>query len=525
MTDAFSYDLLEYPSHVHPQAHPSRLAAIGRLHGLDAASPTACRLLEVGCGDGLQLLTLAMAYPRSRFVGVDLSRAAIARGEAMRRTLGLDNLQLVAADLAAWDPGPSPFDYIVAHGFYSWVPDCVRGRLLALCRQALSPSGIAYVSYNALPGCHLRRLMWDMLRHHTRGIDDPRERIAAACALLECLDTDVAGSKLYGEIIRSEARDLLRRTEMSVLFHDDLADINQPFSITDFAAHAAASGLRYLAEADYHESSDAGLAPGARERLSARAKGDRLQREQYLDYLKGRRFRQTLLCHAEASMREAPDSAMVRGLHAVGHLRIDAADGGTLDLAQGVAACFTSGDGAALTTDHPVIKAALASIGNAFPAAPGFDDALAAAREASQSRHAMETDADALARAWLSAFELGLLTLHCDPPGFANEAGAMPKASPLARLQLAAGSDLVTSLRPSMVRVDSVLAVELIRLLDGTRDRPALRRDLAARMVEREASAPAADASPRDAGWWEAWLDGTLEDGLRQTARMALLTD
>lgn len=523
MTDAFSYDLLEYPSHVHPQAHPSRLAAIARLHGLAAASPAACRLLEVGCGDGLQLLALAMAYPRSRFVGVDLSRAAIARGEAMRRTLGLDNLQLVAADLAEWDPGPVPYDYIVAHGFYSWVPDCVRGRLLALCRQALSAHGIAYVSYNALPGCHLRRLMWDMLRHHTRGIEDPRERIAAACALLECLDTDVAGSKLYSEIIRSEARDLLRRTEMSVLFHDDLADINQPFSITDFAAHAAASGLRYLAEADYHEASDAGLAPGARERLAARANGDRLQREQYLDYLKGRRFRQTLLCHAEASMREAPDSAMVRGLHAVGHLRIDAADGGTLDLAQGVAACFTSGDGAALTTDHPVIKAALAIIGNAFPGAPGFEDVLAAAREASRSPHSIEADAQALAHAWLSAFELGLLTLHCDPPDFATEAGAKPKVNALARMQVESGSDLLTSLRPSMVRVDSVLAIELIRLLDGNRDRAALRRDLAARMVEREASAPAAGASAHDAAWWEARLDGMLEDGLRQTARMALL--
>ncbi|MBN8261969.1 MAG: class I SAM-dependent methyltransferase [Xanthomonadales bacterium] len=523
MTTAFSYDVLEYPSHVHPQAHPSRLAAIGRLHGLDAASPAACRLLEVGCGDGLQLLALAMAYPRSRFVGIDLSREAIARGDAMRQTLGLGNLQLVVADLADWDPGPAAFDYIVAHGFYSWVPGYVRERLLALCREALSPPGIAYVSYNALPGCHLRRLMWDMLRHHTRGIEDPRARIAAACALLECLESDVAGSRIYGEIIRSEARDLLRRTDMSVLFHDDLADTNQPFSITDFAAHAAASGLRYLAEADYHEMSDAGLQPAARERLAARANGDRLQREQYLDYLKGRRFRQTLLCHAEAPLREVGDSAAVRGLRAVGHLRMDAPDGGTLDLANGVAACFTSGDGAALTTDHPVIKAALAMIGNAFPGAPGFDDTLAAARAASRSPNSPEADADALAHAWLSAFELGLLTLHSDPPAFATEAGATPKASALARLQVASGSDLVTSLRPSMVRLDSALAIELIRLLDGSRDRADLRRDLAARMVERAASAPDPGAGAHDAAWWEAQLDGMLEDGLRQTARMALL--
>ena len=89
-------------------------------------------------------------------------------------------------------------------------------------------------------------------------------------------------------------------------------------------------------------------------------------------------------------------------------------------------------------------------------------------------------------------------------------------------MQVASGSDLLTSLRPSMVRVDSVLAIELIRLLDGNRDRAALRRDLAARMVERRhlRLRPAKRARCRLVG---ARLDGMLEDGLRQTARMALL--
>lgn len=529
MTDGFAYDVLEYPSHVHPQAHPSRLAAIARLHGIDAASPRACHLLEVGCGDGLQLLTLAMAYPQSRFVGVDLSQAAIARGEAARRRLGLDNLRLVAADLMTWDPGQAPYDYIVAHGFFSWVPDMVRDRLLALCRQVLAPAGIAYVSYNALPGCHLRRLMWDMLRHHTRGIDDPRERIAAARDLLACLESDVAGSQVYGDAVRSEARDLLRRTETSVLFHDDLADTNQPFSISEFVARAGAHHLRYLGEADYHEMSDAGLTDDARERLAQRAAGDRLQREQYLDYLKGRRFRQTLLCRADAPMHDVAGAAMARNLSAVGHLRTDDAEGGALDLAEGVAARFHSGDGAMLTTDHPVIKAALAMVGNAFPAALAFDAVLADAREAARSPASLEDDAGVLADTWIAAFGLGLLTLHCDPPAFARQAGPTPRANALARMQVEAGADLVTSLRPSMIRIDSALALELIRLLDGRRDRGRLLHDLAARMAALPVEGDAADGKgegkrhPRDPAWWREALAGQLEAGLLQTARMGLL--
>jgi hypothetical protein len=143
-------------------------------------------------------------------------------------------------------------------------------------------------------------------------------------------------------VIRSEARDLLRRTETSVLFHDDLADTNQPFSISEFATRAGEHQLRYLGETDYHEMSDAGLTDDARARLDARAGGDRLQREQYLDYLKGRRFRQTLLCRADAPMQDLADAAMARGLSAVGHLRTDDAEGNALDLAEGVAAASTA---------------------------------------------------------------------------------------------------------------------------------------------------------------------------------------
>src|SRR3546814_8263827 len=91
MNDAFAYDSVDYPGWVRPQSHPSRLAAIARLHGIAAASPTLCRYLEIGCGDGADMLPLALAYPHARFVGIDLSATAIARGEQLRARLGLTN--------------------------------------------------------------------------------------------------------------------------------------------------------------------------------------------------------------------------------------------------------------------------------------------------------------------------------------------------------------------------------------------------------------------------------------------------
>ncbi len=525
MAESCTYDILEYPSHVHPQMHPSRLAATARLHGIAAASPSDCRLLEVGCGDGWQLISLAMAYPHSRFVGVDMSHAAITRGEALRTRLGLENLQLIVADLLAWDPGTEPFDYITAHGFWSWVPQSVRERLLFLCGQALAPAGVAYVSYNALPGCHIRRMVWEMMQFHARGVEDPTARVALARELLAWLERDVIAAKpLYGEVVRNEARDLLERTHPSVLFHDDMAAINRPFLFSEFMQIAAAHGLAYLAEADYFEMNDRGLeSEHARERLGKLAGGERLLKEQYLDFLKGRRFRQTLLCHADAPMQREACMQATMAMDVVGQLRAETAEGGAMDLTPGVSIRFCNADGAALVIDHPLAKAALALVGNAFPAPIEAIALQARARAQCSSEASPADDAAVLARTLTVGFQMGLLTLHCDAPRFATTAGERPLTSALAQLQVASGTDALTSLRPSMVRLDSLLALELVRLLDGSRDRATILRDLAERMAV--FPIPGKDGGERlqTADWWREHLAPKLEEGLHQISRMALL--
>src|SRR5437764_4888582 len=189
MSDAprFSYDVVDYPSHPLPQAHPDRLATLATLFGLRPAPVERCRVLEIGCGSGGHLLSLALQLPESRFVGVDLSETAIAHGNQARQALGLHNLTLHHADLMEFAPEDGPFDYVIAHGFYSWVPAAVRDRLLALSRAVLAPHGVVYVSYNTLPGCHLRRMLREMMLFHVRNLTDPEERIDQALALTRFL--------------------------------------------------------------------------------------------------------------------------------------------------------------------------------------------------------------------------------------------------------------------------------------------------------------------------------------------------
>ena len=84
------YDAVPYPARELAQAHPGRLAAIGRLYGVPAALPSRCRLLEVGCSDGGNLIAMARALPGARFVGIDTSPTAIAT--AREKGAGVENV-------------------------------------------------------------------------------------------------------------------------------------------------------------------------------------------------------------------------------------------------------------------------------------------------------------------------------------------------------------------------------------------------------------------------------------------------
>src|SRR5207249_4145378 len=106
--------------------------------------------------------------PDSEFVGLDSARSPVALGKASIEELGLTNIELLPVDLADADRLRfGSFDYILAHGLYSWVPALTRERILALCYDLTTPHGIAYVSYNAYPGNHLRDLARGIIRFHT----------------------------------------------------------------------------------------------------------------------------------------------------------------------------------------------------------------------------------------------------------------------------------------------------------------------------------------------------------------------
>ncbi len=96
---ALGYDAIPYPTRATPTTHPEHLAMVLTLLGLCAPPLENCRVLEVGCATGGNLLPMAESLPEASFVGIDLSAAQIDAARAAQRTLGLKNAEFRCQDL------------------------------------------------------------------------------------------------------------------------------------------------------------------------------------------------------------------------------------------------------------------------------------------------------------------------------------------------------------------------------------------------------------------------------------------
>jgi ubiquinone/menaquinone biosynthesis C-methylase UbiE len=100
------------------------------------------RVLDAGCGSGRVVNHLAAAFPRSRFVGIDLSPEAIAfaRGEAAERRLG--NVEFVARDLSGFDETAPAESFDLVTTFDAVHDQAQPLRVLRGIFRALAPGGV-----------------------------------------------------------------------------------------------------------------------------------------------------------------------------------------------------------------------------------------------------------------------------------------------------------------------------------------------------------------------------------------------
>ena len=508
------YNEVRYTGHARVFAHPRRMRTLARLFSLRAPAPERCRMLELGCGDATHLLWVAVGLPAARCVGIDLTEAGLARGREMAQVAGIGNVELRQADIMDLDASLGEFDYIVAHGVYSWVPELVRSKLLDLCARCLAPDGVALVSYNAMPGGHFRSLAGELMRFGTRGIADPERTVAQARRFLDTFSRWQGQGEGYAEIIRGQiAR--LEKTPDYVLYHDDLAEHTRAFSLSGFLERAGACGLRYLTEASFADTRYEGVPPEVQAEVAA-AVSSREDREQILDYLSGRAFRRTLLCRAVVALDGAPDADAVAEMAVLGRFRPLAEPG----LADDAPLEFEGADGKRITAAHRLVKAALVLLGEFWPRPLAFADLLDQARS-----RCVRVSADAeeerrqFCRFLFGAYAGGVVDLNLDPPRAAARAGDRPRVFALARAQAARGGEL-TSVPGFTVHMDDPFSRHLLRLLDGSRDRAGIAASLVAAVELGEVALPQALSEAQD---WRAALRGGLDENLASLARLGLI--
>ena len=471
------YDEVAYPSLPISHTHPDRLATVGMHFGMRPAPVERCRVLELGCSSGANLLAMAVGLPESEFVGVDLASKPIARGKAMVEALGLENLTLRQADLLEMAPDYGKFDYIIAHGLYTWVPAPVRDQMMAISKASLAPQGIAYVSYDAFPGSYARVMVREMMLFHIRDFRDPQQQLQQAVTLLKLLAKSGKETEPYTKTLQDEFERMSTRSREG-LYHDELSPDFQPFYFYQFMEHAQRHGLQFLGETDFFEMHSGGLSAQAKEVLD-KISDDVTLREQYLDFMCGRAFRKTLLCHDDVPLDRSGKSVSVRSFFISSQARPKAE---SPNAAPEAGETFCSPSGTELTTPNLLARSLFWYLIESRPNRIPFEK-LASEVESRARRKlgfvpkpdqdiASEV-ADFVWRTYLA----GLLELHVHVPFFATEVSERPVASPLARLEARSGN-VITTLHCRSLHLSDSLQRGVLMLLDGTRDLAALRRDL-----------------------------------------------
>jgi len=471
-----AYDEFPYESYSFPLTHPARLATIATLFGMQPVPAASARVLELGCAAGGNLIPMALSMPGATFTGYDLSGVQVQQARDTIQALGLRNITVEQRNILDVGSGPDKFDYLVCHGVFSWVPENVQEKILSICRETLTENGVALVSYNTYPGWHMRESIRGMMRYHARQFDDPKVQVTQSRALLDFLVKSVNSEKNpYGMYLAGELS-LLSSTADSYIAHEHLEHWNAPTYFHQFVERVARYDLQYLGEAEFSTMVVKNFAAPVAETLSKGIR-DVIRMEQYMDFIRNRTFRSTLLCHRERQLDRNVDSARVARLYvAAGVEPVDA----KADVRTAQQEAFKTPGGIQFQTAVPLTKAAIRILSAAWPRAVPFADLLASAQRliGPAGAPAGAEAGQRLATDILQLYAANAVELHGMPSSFVTSVSEKPRTSALVRLQASKGAR-VTNLRHESLRVNDVER-RMLALLDGARERREVIEQLAA---------------------------------------------
>ena len=297
------YSELGYKSMPFPYTTPATLEAYAALVGISAPNPKTARVLELGATYGGNIISQALFNPDATFVGIELSQEQVEKGNEVIANAGLTNVSLIQSDIASIGSEIGTFDYIIAHGVYSWIDDGVKEALLRLIDEHLAEDGIAYISYNTYPGWHtmdeVRQLM--MFSNRDKAQFNHKEKVLHGKTIGSIVGSQILkydnlkerNSKFLGAL-----RSVMQKDEYYV-GHDHLEPNNDPVYFYQFNDHLGAHNLAYLCDADLTLSMVRSFDADIADTLDKLAPNDHVAQEQYLDFMLDTTFRKSIICKAK----------------------------------------------------------------------------------------------------------------------------------------------------------------------------------------------------------------------------------
>ena len=530
---ANSYDEMPYDSHPYAQTHPSRLAVVATLFGLEPPPVETARVLELGAAAGGNILPVGEAFPDARLVGVDYSARQVEDGKKWIAAAGAKNVELKLASILDIDDSYGRFDYVICHGVFSWVPTDVREKILDVIQKHLTPNGVAYVSYNTYPGWHMRGMIRDMMRYHSNRFNTPTLRTQQARALLDFLVSSCRQEGAYPALLKAELESVKNQAD-HYLFHEHLEHVNDPVYFHQFVEMAGRHRLRFLGEARVGTMVTGNFGPEVAAALK-RVAADQIQTEQYMDFLRNRMFRESLLVHQDRVPNWTIQPASLAKLHvassgkptgptASGSGQPPGGPAGLSepDVTSEEVVQYKTRSGMTLSTGKPLLKAAMAVLGKRWSETIPYPELVAEARGLIGGP-ADPADAQNLAVGLTNTYiSSDLVELYAAPVTFARVPGEKPTALPSARVRVADGGTAVANRRHELVKLTD-LDLRLVPLLDGTRTRAELVDALTAKAVAGDLRVQRDGQPLKEAGAIREALAAVIDKALGNLAGQALL--
>jgi predicted O-methyltransferase YrrM len=261
------------------------------------------RMLELGFGQGFGLSLLAAANPDIAFEGYDFNPVHVANARRLIESAGLANIVVseIGFEEAAARGGDNDLDVITLHGIFSWVARPIQDAIVAILRQRLQPDGLAYISYNCMPGwAPLAPIRQFMVQVKRRNPGRSERQLALALDLITRLKQ---GNAAYFAANPAAAQhlDAMLKLDRVYLAHEYLDEHWDLFQFSDLAARMSEAKLSYLGSATIPENLDQYAVPNDLQPLLAQT-DDPVLKETIRDFAANKRFRRDIFMRGSVAL-------------------------------------------------------------------------------------------------------------------------------------------------------------------------------------------------------------------------------